>query len=335
MMRPWVGGPEIPFFKTAPVASGFPLAAKTSKLGDIYVQQCDFNAPLYPADVAPSDWKSCDDAYKFTWTNDFKGELAGLDALSKTKLVNSMGFCPQNRCQLYNVSNGGSDGMCPAGLCYTKVENGGPSFGACCYAPGGLFNSGTLIGYYNKSQPSPKPIYKRSRVVLGQPSRRGGTGGADSTGAAAAAAAAVAAAAPFDESYATFINANEVYPGLIATQCPLAGRPAGYAATVGDVKRMIVENNVAMWVQLAPDGADKYLSLLRGTATGTGTATGAAGGTDQLKYTPGTGSCGVFPLEFFMGTGNTSYLAGVSDFKVVTSLADINKVRCPRPHPRP
>ena len=140
LMRPWFGGPELPFFKpSAPVVSGA-VPSHSKGTGDIFVPQCDFNAPLYPKDVAPSNWKSCDDAYKFTWTNDFKGELVGLDAFSKAKLVNSMGFCPQNRCQLFNVTNGGSDGACPAGLCYTKVENGGPSYGACCYAPGGLFN---------------------------------------------------------------------------------------------------------------------------------------------------------------------------------------------------
>jgi hypothetical protein len=42
---------------------------------------------------------------------------------------------------------------------------------------------GQLIGYYYKSQPTPKPIYKLNRVVLGKN--------------------------PFDETYANFINANE------------------------------------------------------------------------------------------------------------------------------
>ena len=47
-----------------------------------------------------------------------------------------------------------------------------------------LLLKGKLIGYYNKSQPTPKPIYKKGRIVLG--------GMQD------------------DDSYDAFISANEV-----------------------------------------------------------------------------------------------------------------------------
>jgi len=117
-------------------------------------------------------------------------ELSEVDAL---KLIASSGFCPHLRCQLGNVSNSGTDEKCPAGLCYTKLENGSPSFGACCYSDGKfdsgmivfvifksvtrphnlvfslLLQIGDLIGVFSKTQPAPKPIYKHSRVVLRSP----------------------------------------------------------------------------------------------------------------------------------------------------------------------
>ena len=279
-------------------AASVPSSASITKGGDLYLSPCDFTSPLFPKDK-PTAWASCNDAYSYTWTSDFKGEISGLDKLSKSKLINSMGFCPQNRCQLYNVSSGGNDGICPKGLCYTKVENGGPSYGACCFSSGGLFNEGKLIGFYNKTQPTPKPIYKQSRVVLGQPLRR-------SVGTTQP---------PLDESFDSFINANQIYPGLIATQCPLAQRPGGTENTVDDVKRMIIENDIRMWVQLAPDKWDKYLSR---------------GDVSPRTYTPGSGSCGVFPLEFFMmGDKNSTYNQGVSNFQIVTNLAELEKGKVP------
>jgi hypothetical protein len=189
-------------------------------------------------------------------------------------MINSMGFCPQNRCQLYNLTATGVDGMSPEGLCYTKVENGGLSYGACAFH-NGVFNAGVLIGFYNKTQPTPKPIYKKSRIVLGN--KRGKLGGTD-------------------ESMDSFINANEVYPGLIGTQCSLASRPAGFHNTVDEVKRMIIENNITFWVQLAPSGLENFF-------------------VDGV-YTPGTANCGVFPLEFF-NNSNSYYGQGVSNFKVI------------------
>ena len=143
----------------------------------------------------------------------------GVSELDRTKLAKSMGFCPQSRCQLFNLTNAGTNGQCPESLCYTKVENGGLSFGACCFI-NGEFNYGDLIGYYNKTTWTPKPIYKKSRVVLADPSQT-------------------------DDSYVSFINANRIHDGVIATQCPMHN-------TINDVKRMIVEQNTTIWVQLAP-----------------------------------------------------------------------------------
>ena len=245
-----------------------------SKQGDLFISPCNFSEPLFPLHQSPHDWKSCHDAYSYSWTKDFKKEVIALSSRDSAKMINSMGFCPQNRCQLYNLTATGIDGMSPEGLCYTKVENGGLSYGACAFH-NGVFNAGVLIGYYNKTQHTPKPIYKKSRIVLGN--KRGKLAGSD-------------------ESIESFINANEIYPGLIGTQCSLASRPAGFQNTVDDVKRMIVENNITLWVQLAPSGLENFYV--------------------NDIYTPGTANCGVFPLEFF-NNSSSGYGQGVSNFRVL------------------
>ena len=244
-----------------------------SKQGDLFISPCNFSEALFPLHQSPYNWKSCNDAYTYSWTKDFKKELTALSSLDSAKMINSMGFCPQNRCQLFNLSSTGIDGMSPEGLCYTKVENGGLSYGACAFH-GGIFNSGVLLGYYYKTQPTPKPIYKKSRIVLGN--KRGVLNSAD-------------------DSADNFINANQIYPGLIGTQCPLASRPSGFHNTVDDVKRMIVENNITLWVQLAPSGLENF--YMNGT------------------YIPGDANCGVFPLEFFSNS-SSPYSRGVTKFKI-------------------
>ena len=170
-------------------------------------------------------WKTCEDAYTVTWKLDAKREIVGLRVRLRQMLEISMGFCPHLRCQLSNITNANEDGLCPKNLCYTKLENGASSFGACCFTDG-EFNSGGLIGYYNKTQHIAKPIYKKSRVILGD--KVGGT----------------------DESYASFINANVIYPGIIATQCPMTN-------TVLDVAQMIQEQNISLWIQLSPSSEYK------------------------------------------------------------------------------
>ena len=133
--------------------------ASFTKWRDIYVNTCNISADLFPISTDPSDWASCHDAYEYTWKIDFNNDIVGLTDRNLLKLVNSMGFCPHNRCQLGNLSSADSVGNCPAGLCYTKLENGARSFGACCFIDG-MFNTGALIGYYNKTQSTAKPIYK-------------------------------------------------------------------------------------------------------------------------------------------------------------------------------
>jgi hypothetical protein len=202
----------------------------TTKGGDIIISLCN-NSSLYGnifnKNISPKLWSSCHDAYEFTWNKDIKNELTELNNEEKMKLINSMGFCPHLRCQLNNISNAGSSGFCPSGLCYTKVEHGSPSFGACCFN-NGTFNSGQIIGYYYKIQPIPKPIYKKSRIVLGD--KIGGN----------------------DESIESFINANKLYKGIIATQCPLTSYPEFFDNTVNDAKIMILEQNITKWIQLSP-----------------------------------------------------------------------------------
>ena len=194
-----------------------------SKDGEIYLDSCRPGEELF---VGSSElWPSCSDALAHTWTADVGLDIVGLSREDRSKLVRSNGYCPQLRCQLGNISNADPRGSCPAGLCYMKLENAAVSFGACCFV-NGHFNSNGMIGFYNKSQPTPKPIYKTHRVVLGPD--------------------------PSDESVESFINANEVYPGIIAMQCPLLGYPEGFLNTMDDVKTMLVEQNVSLWVSLAP-----------------------------------------------------------------------------------
>ena len=250
-----------------------------SKQGDLFISPCNFSEPLFPPHKSPNEWRSCNDAYSYSWSKDFKHELTALNRRDAAKLINSMGFCPQNRCQLFNLSSTGPDGMSPEGLCYTKIENGGLSYGACAFQKG-VFNAGALIGYYYKTQLTPKPIYKKSRIVLGN--QRGQLGGAD-------------------ESLASFINANQIYPGLIGTQCPLASRPSGFHNTVDDVKRMITENNITLWIQLAPSGLERFFS--NGT------------------YIANAANCGIFPLEFFKDS-SSPHSQGITNFSVSAYSVD-------------
>lgn len=217
-----------------------PVASFT-KVGDIYVSSCGSSQHLFPHTILPAEWPSCEDAYQYTWSLDKGKDLVAVATSDREKLARSMGFCPHNRCQLSNLTSTGVDGRCPANLCYTKLENGARSFGACCFVDG-AFNSGQLIGYYNKTQHTPKPIYKKYRVILG-----------DKTGG-------------LDESFNSFINANEIHDRLIVTQCPLE-------STVLDVQQMLVEQNVTLWIQLAPyidqDPTSPQIALTQCTMTPT------------------------------------------------------------------
>ena len=255
------------------------------KHGDIYIEKCDDNiVTLYPLKKDPYLWKSCNDAYDYTWGNDFGNHLRRITKTDRMKLIRSMGFCPHKRCQLDNVDNAYSNGTCPEGLCYTKVENGGLSFGACCFIDG-YFNTSKLIGVYNKSQHKPKPIYKHSRIVIGD--KVGGR----------------------DTSPEAFMNANMIYPGIIAAQCPLTGFPSGYQNTVTDTKKMIIQFNITKWIQLAPNVEYNVDPIY-------------AAGIELGKNGSVRGNCAVFPILYFNDTNH--YLSsGISNFTIHTDTRSI------------
>ena len=194
-----------------------------TKSGEIYIPTCNDHSVLFPSDVNPEQWPSCNDAYEYTWNLDMGNDITALSKIDRLKLSKSSGFCPQNRCQLTNLTSTKNDGKCPENLCYTKLENGGRSYGACCFIDG-AFNSGNLIGYYNKTQATPKPIYKKSRIILDSIDSKDDNN---------------------QDAYSRYINANQIYPGIIATQCPLEN-------TINDIHRMIIEQNISLWIQLAP-----------------------------------------------------------------------------------
>lgn len=243
---------------------------------------------LFPNDASPYDWLSCQDAYEYTWITDHNNDLIELTYTDKLKLAKSMGFCPHLRCQLGNLTHADYAGMCPSGLCYTKLENGSPSFGACCYIDG-YFNEGFLIGYYNKTQATAKPIYKHSRIILSDSSINSGSANRD--------------------TYDNFINANRVHPRIIQTQCPIVtyGNDSfDYVDTVGDTLAMIVQQNVTKFIQLAPCVAsinDAYMTnedvLMRRHYTLY----------DKKRR------CGVFPLLYF-NDSTYAFKYNVSNFVI-------------------
>lgn len=207
----------------------------STKGGGLMTRPCRPQLGLFPVSLPPDQWEGCgSDVYKYTWNSDTEDLLVFLSSTDRLKLTRTMGFCPHMRCQLDDVQHSvNTTGHCPQGLCYTKIEHGALSFGACCFTEN-KFSTSQLLGFYNKTQQTPKPIYRHSRIILGRKSSN-----------------------PLDDldpgtqhdeygsSYDSFINANRVAPGIIATQCPLP-------STVSDAKRMIIEQNVSLWVQLSP-----------------------------------------------------------------------------------
>ncbi|CAM9120919.1 unnamed protein product [Chrysoparadoxa australica] len=234
------------------VSSGTRHSVATEKKTSL-VLECDPDPSklLYPLDAHPSTWVSCGDAYEHTWMHPSKDKyLSCITPEERLMLARSMGYCPERRCQLGTISAASPDGLCPPGLCFTKLQNGAPTFGACCYT-NYTFNSGQLIGFWHKQRPLPKPIYKRNRITLAAP-------------AAAVAAANVAyseegdgvpaSGKPDEESAEAFISANEIYPGIIVSQCPILGPEYsdGSVETLTDWKRMVIEQDIRVVVQLHP-----------------------------------------------------------------------------------
>eukprot|EP00611_Tribonema_gayanum_P008019 TRINITY_DN1748_c0_g1_i6.p1 TRINITY_DN1748_c0_g1~~TRINITY_DN1748_c0_g1_i6.p1 ORF type:complete len:371 (+),score=75.55 TRINITY_DN1748_c0_g1_i6:253-1365(+) len=183
---------------------------------------------LFPLHRHPSEWRGCGDACEHTWTSARNDKyFDGVSRDDRLRLARSSGYCPHLRCQLGTVGNAAANGTCPAGMCYFKLQRGAPTFGACCYTDG-KFTSPGLIGHHALQRPMQKPIYRRNRVVLGGGDVRG-------------------------DSSESFINANEVYPGIIVTQCPMLGDVDGTPLeTLTAWKQMVTEQGVSLIVQLHP-----------------------------------------------------------------------------------
>lgn len=125
------------------VALVYTAATSTSK-ADVYLNGCTSHGVLFPLDhTHPAHWKSCNDAYEYTWMSDFSGYLRGLSLTNRMRLAYSMvdvalpikfhrfcfadssmhqGFCPHLRCQLQSIGNSGANGVCPEGACFAKLE---------------------------------------------------------------------------------------------------------------------------------------------------------------------------------------------------------------------
>ena len=259
---------------------------------------------LYPPEQHPREWRGCGrDAYHYTWNLDENlGYLSSLSALDKLKLLRTMGFCPHQRCQLDNVTHSsGTSGVCPEGLCYTKVENGSPSFGACCFTDN-VFQTSHLLGYHNKTQAVAKPIYRHSRIVLGEVFSGNGQAGFPNI-------------IDEDTSLAGFINANMVAPGIIATQCPLL-------STVRDAKQMILEQNISLWIQLAPfsDDGDYTTTAYAADASDARRSSSSLPRSSPSSTSSPSFSCGVFPIAHFSpgprGLERDPLSMGISNFHI-------------------
>eukprot|EP00601_Ochromonadales_sp_CCMP2298_P031079 CAMPEP_0173348294 /NCGR_PEP_ID=MMETSP1144-20121109/13651_1 /TAXON_ID=483371 /ORGANISM="non described non described, Strain CCMP2298" /LENGTH=152 /DNA_ID=CAMNT_0014295919 /DNA_START=78 /DNA_END=533 /DNA_ORIENTATION=+ len=142
-----------------------PSTKSFTKPGELYIHACN-DDHLFPLDVPPSQWSACHDANEFTWDQDYSHDLAALSPLDRVKRL-AQRASVRTTAASWATSPPPVPASAPIqGLCYTKLENGGKSFGACCFTEG-AFNSGRLLGYADKCINNPKPIYKHSRVVLG------------------------------------------------------------------------------------------------------------------------------------------------------------------------
>jgi hypothetical protein len=125
------------------VAVVITAATSTSK-AHVYLNGCTNNSLLFPLDgTHPAKWKSCNDAYEYTWMSDFGGYLRHMSLANRMRLAYSMvnvdwtvqfaincrgsqtlgqGFCPHLRCQLESIGNTNADGICPEGACFAKLE---------------------------------------------------------------------------------------------------------------------------------------------------------------------------------------------------------------------
>ena len=67
-----------------------------TKWGGIYLETCDIkdDYDIFPITSDPNLWKSCEDAYTYTWNLDEGNYLIYLNSIQKSKLIRSTGFCP-------------------------------------------------------------------------------------------------------------------------------------------------------------------------------------------------------------------------------------------------
>lgn len=140
-----------------------------------------------------------------------------------------MGFCPHLRCQLDSLSHSTEYNQCPAGLCYTKLEDGSLSYGACCFDSEGNFYSGNLIGVSNLSQPVAKPIYNHSRVIINDEENELESNLVNNNS---------------KNIFSNFFNGNYLTHDLIATQCPLM-------ESKETIYNLILQKKVKLWIQLS------------------------------------------------------------------------------------
>ena len=181
---------------------------------------CDLSAKyqLFPPENVDS-WAACESESTFVW-GEHSLQLSGLSDINRRKLDLSSGFCPHARCQVPQGPHESSSTPSSSSVCLPEAQG---ERGACF--EDNAFVRGEIIAYMSKMRPGYRPIYKNShRVVLGT-------------------------AAPDDVREEVFINAAEIFPGLIASQCPLTES----ITNAQDVMQLILERRVALWVQLAPE----------------------------------------------------------------------------------
>lgn len=300
-----------------------------SKPGDIYIKPCIFDSTFFPLNCHPKSWITCDDAYTYTWSIDYKHELRALSRVEKLKLTLSTGYCPLKRCQLGNVSQTAPD-LCPPGLCFTRVENGSPSFGGCCF-DNGSFVSGQLIGFVDKSQPIAKPIYAHSRVALRPFESLGEVKEIDNRiieSRVKSGSASMSSNYNYNAVYSSFVNANEVYPGVIATQCPLSLlTPGGHRDTTQDVLHMIVQKRVKLWIQLSPSIERNFQNKTLQLSF-----------RDYYKDNLQGGKCGLFSIDHYLNSSTAASCAGehhfsISDIEFADGFDPVNQSLTNMPQP--
>jgi len=143
------------------------------------------------------------------WRSPPSHALLGVSKEQRERLAASSGFCPRQRCQLSNSAVTSPE--CQSGCCFWN----------------GRYSSSSLLGYSSRlTSKIARPTYRHHRIVVGGAARLHG-----------------------EDSEAAFLDANEVFPGMIAMSCPaLAG---GYSV-MAQLLAMIPQQKVALVITLDP-----------------------------------------------------------------------------------